>query len=78
MLGYEDLRLQTPPQRVDETDARILLALPATAVDLADKFGGEASAMETKMNELFVKGLVFKSKKQQKLQVFLNRQVVYK
>lgn len=46
-----------------EDDADILLALPGTAQDLADRFDMEAGQMEEKLHGFFLKGLTFKSKK---------------
>ncbi len=48
---------------VDETDALILLALPATAPVLADKFHLPAATLEARLHEMYLKGIVFPSKK---------------
>ncbi len=47
----------------DETDAQILLALPADAPTLADKFHLPSSILEARLHELYLKGIVFLSKK---------------
>jgi Pyruvate/2-oxoacid:ferredoxin oxidoreductase delta subunit len=49
----------------DENQARILLAAspPATAAELADKTGLSPEQMPPLMDDLFTKGLIFKSKK---------------
>jgi Fe-S-cluster-containing hydrogenase component 2 len=47
----------------DEEEARILLATPATAGELADKFGCAAEDMEEKLGALFRKGVLFKAAK---------------
>jgi len=47
----------------DETDTRILLSLPATVPDLAEKLNFSIEEVEAKIQELFLKGLVFPSHK---------------
>ena len=47
----------------DETDAQILLSLPATVPDLAGKLDLSTQEVEAKIQELFLKGLVFPSYK---------------
>ena len=47
----------------DETDAQILLSLPATVPDLAGKLDLSTQQAEAKIQELFLKGLVFPSYK---------------
>ena len=48
---------------VDKTDARILLALPADVPTLTDKFHLPAATLEAKLHEMYLKGIVFPSKK---------------
>ena len=47
----------------DEREAEILLALPGTAPEVAEKMGMDEKAIEDMMHDFFLKGLVFKSKK---------------
>ncbi|UCF57684.1 MAG: 4Fe-4S binding protein [Deltaproteobacteria bacterium] len=47
----------------DETDAEILLSLPAQVSDLEDKLQLSPEEIEQKIQELFLKGLVFPSRK---------------
>ena len=47
----------------DETDAQILLALPADVPTLADKFHLPSATLEARLHELYLKGIVFPSKK---------------
>lgn len=47
----------------DETDAEILLSLPAQVSDLEDKLQLSPEEIEQKIRELFLKGLVFPSRK---------------
>jgi NAD-dependent dihydropyrimidine dehydrogenase PreA subunit len=47
----------------DETDARILLSLPAAIPDLAGKIGQPEAEMEKRIQDLFLKGVVFPSTK---------------
>ena len=49
----------------DEEEARILLATPGTADELAEKLGYSVEELEPKLDLLFRKGLVFKSRKPQ-------------
>jgi Fe-S-cluster-containing hydrogenase component 2/DNA-binding transcriptional ArsR family regulator len=49
----------------DEEEARIMLATPGTAAELAEKLGYSQEEMEDKLALLFRKGLVFKSEKPQ-------------
>ena len=46
-----------------EQDVEILLSMPATAPQLAEKFSMDDKDMEAKLHEFFLKGLVFKSNK---------------
>ncbi|MFC1859781.1 ATP-binding protein [Thermodesulfobacteriota bacterium] len=46
---------------VDEVDAEILLAMPATLKDLAERFHMDSPEMEEKLKAIFIKGLVFKT-----------------
>ena len=45
----------------DLSEADLLLALPGTAAEMAEKFGTPADEMEKKLHHLFIKGLVFPS-----------------
>jgi NAD-dependent dihydropyrimidine dehydrogenase PreA subunit len=47
----------------DETDAEILLSLPATVPDLVGKLAMSSEEIEPRIKELFLKGLVFPSHK---------------
>ncbi|MBU2489146.1 MAG: 4Fe-4S binding protein [Proteobacteria bacterium] len=47
----------------DEQEAKMLLAMPATAPQLAERFSLALETMEAKLDEFFKKGLAFKSKK---------------
>jgi NAD-dependent dihydropyrimidine dehydrogenase PreA subunit len=47
----------------DEEEAALLLALPGSAAEAAKKLDREAALVENSLEELFKKGLVFKSKK---------------
>jgi Pyruvate/2-oxoacid:ferredoxin oxidoreductase delta subunit len=47
----------------DETDTQILLSLPATVPDLAEKLNFPTEEVEAKIQDLFLKGLVFPSHK---------------
>lgn len=47
----------------DDTDAEILLSLPATVADLRGKFELTGQELESRVHELFLKGLVFPSRK---------------
>jgi len=47
----------------DETDAKILLALPANAPDLAGKLGLPVQEVESRLDELYMRGVAFPSKK---------------
>lgn len=47
----------------DEEEARIMLATPGTAEDLAQRLGYSVEDMEAKLDTLFKKGLVFKARK---------------
>jgi hypothetical protein len=47
----------------DETEARILLSLPATVPDVQAKIGLSDEEAEKRMKDLFLKGLVFPSHK---------------
>jgi ferredoxin len=49
----------------DEDEARILLATPGTAPELAEKLGYSVEDIEPKLDLLYHKGLVFKSNKPQ-------------
>ncbi|RJP26396.1 MAG: 4Fe-4S dicluster domain-containing protein [Actinobacteria bacterium] len=49
----------------DEEEARIMLATPGTAEELADKLGYPLEEMEQKLDLLYHKGLVFKADKPQ-------------
>ena len=50
---------------VDENEARIMLATPGTAEELAEKLGYSEEEMQGKLDLLFHKGLVFKAAKPQ-------------
>lgn len=45
----------------DETDAQILLSLPATAPDLAERIGCPSAEVEKRIQDLFLKGVAFPS-----------------
>lgn len=47
----------------DETDAKILLALPAGIEALADKFGISAKEAAERIHEMYLRGVVFPNKK---------------
>ena len=49
----------------DEEEARILLATPGTAEELAEKLDSSVEDMQAKLDHLYQKGLVFKSEKPQ-------------
>jgi ferredoxin len=49
----------------DEDEARIMLATPGTAEELAEKLGYDTGEIQKKLDLLFQKGLVFKSDKPQ-------------
>jgi NAD-dependent dihydropyrimidine dehydrogenase PreA subunit len=59
-----------------EDEAKILLALPGTADDLAGQFGMQLPEMEAKLQEFFVKGVVFKSRKPEGVKYRFCREVV--
>ena len=61
---------------VDEEDAQVLLALPATAADLAQKFDLKLEEMDAKLADFFVKGLVFKSRRDEGISYRLCRDVM--
>src|SRR4030042_1274132 len=48
---------------VDEQEAGLMLALPATAAEAAQKLGRDAPAVAQSLQTLFQKGVVFKSVK---------------
>ncbi len=48
---------------VDEKDAQLLLSMPGTAAELAQKTGRTEEDIQKTVDDLFWKGLVFKSKK---------------
>lgn len=58
-----------------ENDTEILLAMPGTAQELADKFSFDLTDMENKLAEFFLKGLVFKSQKPQGTLYRMSREV---
>jgi NAD-dependent dihydropyrimidine dehydrogenase PreA subunit len=43
----------------DKTDARILLSLPSTAAEIAEKIGCSGHEIEKRLQDLFLKGVVF-------------------
>jgi Fe-S-cluster-containing hydrogenase component 2 len=49
----------------DEEEARIMLATPGTAAELAQKFGNPVEEMRDKLEFLYQKGLMFKAEKPQ-------------
>ena len=49
----------------DETDAKLLLTMPGTLVELAGKMGLDESETKEKIDELFHRGVVFESEKPQ-------------
>lgn len=74
MTVYEELaaRLHAPESKIipkvlailaDETDAQILLALPANSVALAEKFPLSPENIEARLHELYHRGVVFPSPK---------------
>jgi len=71
---YQELaaRLNVPESKIvprllqmvaDETDAKILLALPANAPELAAKLGLSTQETESRLHELYLRGVAFPSKK---------------
>lgn len=61
----------------DETDARILLALPADIPALTDKLGLPSEALEERLHELYLRGIVFPSKKTSPTSYKLAREVLH-
>jgi NAD-dependent dihydropyrimidine dehydrogenase PreA subunit len=61
----------------DETDAQILLALPADGAALADKLGLPSEAIEDRLHELYLRGIVFPSKKTSPTTYRLAREVLH-
>ena len=61
---------------VSEQDAQILLALPGTAEELAQKFSMDRQAMQKKLDELFLKGVAFKNKRPEGTRYKMVREVV--
>ncbi|ACL02094.1 4Fe-4S ferredoxin iron-sulfur binding domain protein [Desulfatibacillum aliphaticivorans] len=59
-----------------EQEAEMLLSMPATAQELADKFSMDLSDVEDKMVDFFKKGLVFKSYKPQGIVYRMPREVM--
>ena len=57
----------------DETDAKILLALPGTVAEVKSRTGLDDKEIESRVQELFKKGLVFKSKKPEGLKYRMCR-----
>ena len=62
-LGESKIAPRLFQMLADETDARILLSLPAAAPTVASKLGLSEEEVEAKLKELFLKGLVFPSHK---------------
>ncbi|MBT3311325.1 MAG: ferredoxin family protein [Desulfobacteraceae bacterium] len=74
MTIYQELakRIKAPESKIiprlfeilaDETDAKILLALPGDVPALTDKLGFSPEDIEVRLNELYLKGVVFPYKK---------------
>lgn len=62
-IGLKDSKIapQLFSMLADETDARILLLLPATAEDIQGKIKLKYEEVEERLHELFLKGVVFPS-----------------
>lgn len=63
MLGHSERIARLFAMLADETDADLLLAMPAQAPDLAAKFDLPQDEVQRRLDELFHKGLVFTSKR---------------
>ncbi|MFP4476583.1 MAG: ATP-binding protein [Desulfatibacillaceae bacterium] len=61
---------------IDEQEGEMLLALPGTVPEMAEKFGMSGDEMQAKMNEFFEKGLVFKSIKPEGVRYRMCRDLV--
>jgi Fe-S-cluster-containing hydrogenase component 2 len=59
----------------DEKEAEILLAAPGTAADLAESLGYNTEDMEAKLESLFRRGVIFKSRKPEGIQYRLCREI---
>ena len=62
-LGHSDRIAQLFAMLADETDADLMLAMPAQAPDLASKLGLSEEDVDTRVKVLFRKGLLFFSAK---------------
>lgn len=62
-LGTSQIAPRLFQMLADETDARILLSLPATIPDVEGKVGLSPEKIELRIQDLFLKGLVFPSHK---------------
>ena len=60
----------------DIDEAKLLLALPGFVTPLSEQFNMPADEMEKKLEELFYKGLVFKSKKPEGTKYRMDRDIV--
>ena len=60
-LGESKIAPRLFEMLADETDAAILLAMPATVHELQEKTGLRTEELEKRIHELFLKGLVFPS-----------------
>ncbi len=58
-----------------EKEAQLLLVLPATIPEIKEKLGWEEAEIENMLNELFRKGLVFKSKKPEGIKYRMCRDI---
>jgi hypothetical protein len=61
----------------DETDARILLALPADVPTLAGKLGLSTQDVEDRIRDLYLKGVVFPNKKTTPISYRMPRDMVH-
>jgi len=62
-LGDSEIAPRLFEMLADETDAGLLLAMPATVPELQGKTGIQREALEARIHKLFLKGLVFPSRK---------------
>jgi NAD-dependent dihydropyrimidine dehydrogenase PreA subunit len=60
-LGESKIAPRLFEMLADETDARILLAMPGTIPELRERSGQDTDALEKRVHALFLKGLVFPS-----------------
>jgi hypothetical protein len=62
-LGESKIAPRLFEMLADERDAQILLAMPATVPELENKTGFATEELEKRVHDLFLKGLVFPSRK---------------